>query len=51
MSTLIYIYIYVALAQQVHGVIRAVCVDRESTPVETGGAGSGGVGKKKKGTK
>ena len=36
-----------ATAQQIH-VVRAVCVDRESTPVETGVGGSGGVGKKKK---
>ena len=39
-----------ATAKKMPGVIRAVCVERDSTPVETGADGSGGVGEKKKGT-
>ena len=37
-----------ATAQKVPGVIRAVCFDRESTPVESQGGGSGEVRRKRK---
>ena len=39
---------YMAIAQKAPGEVRAVCVDRESIPVETGVGGSGGVVKQKK---